>query len=311
LKGAGIEAEIKGRPKNIYSIYKKMIKQNKDIDEIYDKIAIRVIVEDVWVCYGVLGVIHTMWKPLPGRFKDYIATPKPNMYQSLHTTVIGKGGEPFEVQVRTREMHRTAEYGIAAHWRYKEGDNPAEKKMDDKLAWLRSILEWQQDVNDTGEFMESLKNRIFLMIRYTCLLPRVMFMNCPKELARWDFAYRVHTEVGHRCTGARVNGRIVPLDSTLSNGDIVEIITSKNSPGPSYDWLNFAKTSSAKNRIKQWFKREQRQANILKGHDLLEQEMKKRHLSPKVLLKEDKLIEVAKRFSFNRVDDLYASGWGW
>ncbi|KUG03541.1 gtp pyrophosphokinase, (p)ppgpp synthetase i [hydrocarbon metagenome] len=306
LDKAGIKAEIKGRPKNIYSIYKKMIKQNKDVDEIYDKIAIRVVVDDIWVCYGVLGVIHTMWTPLPGRFKDYIATPKPNMYQSLHTTVIGKGGEPFEVQVRTLEMHKTAEFGIAAHWRYKEGESVAEKKLDKKLAWLRSILEWQQDINDTGEFMESLKIDLFDDTVYV-FTPKSDVYELPKGACPVDFAYRVHTEVGHRCTGARVNGRIVPLDYQLSNGDIVEIITSKSSPGPSHDWLNFIKTSSARNRIKQWFKKEQRQSNILKGHDLLEMEMKKRHLSPKELLKEDKLIEVTKRFSLTTIDDLFAA----
>ncbi len=306
LDKAGIHAEIKGRPKNIYSIYKKMIKQNKDVDEIYDKIAIRVVVDDIWVCYGVLGVIHTMWTPLPGRFKDYIATPKPNMYQSLHTTVIGKGGEPFEVQVRTWEMHRTAEFGIAAHWRYKEGEIAAEKKLDKKLAWLRSILEWQQDINDTGEFMESLKIDLFDDTVYV-FTPKSDVYELPKGACPVDFAYRVHTEVGHRCTGARVNGRIVPLDYQLSNGDIVEIITSKNSPGPSHDWLNFVKTSSTRNRIKQWFKKEQRQSNILKGHDLLEDEMKKKHLSPKELLKEDKLLEVTKRFSLTNIDDLFAA----
>ena len=306
LDKTDIQADIKGRPKNIYSIYKKMIKQNKDIDEIYDKIAIRVVVDDIWVCYGVLGVIHTMWTPLPGRFKDYIATPKPNMYQSLHTTVIGKGGEPFEVQVRTWEMHKTAEFGIAAHWKYKEGETAAAKKSDKKLAWLRSILEWQQDINDTGEFMESLKIDLFDDTVYV-FTPKSDVYELPKGSCPVDFAYRVHTEVGHRCTGSRVNGRIVPLDYQLNNGDIVEIITSKNSPGPSHDWLNFVKTSSARNRIKQWFKKEQRQSNILKGHDMLEQEMKKRHLSPKELLKEEKLMEVSKRFSFTSIEDLFAA----
>lgn len=308
LDKAGIQAEIKGRPKNIYSIYKKMIKQNKDVDEIYDKIAIRVIVDDLWVCYGVLGVIHTMWTPLPGRFKDYIATPKPNMYQSLHTTVIGKGGEPFEVQVRTWEMHKTAEYGIAAHWRYKEGESERayDKKLEEKLAWLRSILEWQQDINDTGEFMESLKIDLFDDTVYV-FTPKSDVFELPKGSCPVDFAYRVHTEIGHRCTGARVNARIVPLDYQLNNGDIVEIITSKNSPGPSWDWLTFVKTSSAKSRIKQWFKKEKRRANILKGHDLLEQEMKKRHLVPKELLKESKLVDIIKRFGLNSIDDLFAA----
>lgn len=306
LDQIGIKAEIKGRPKNIYSIFKKMIKQKKDIDEIYDKIAIRVIVEDIRQCYGVLGIIHTMWKPLPGRFKDYIATPKSNMYQSLHTTVIGKGGEPFEVQIRTWEMHRTSEYGIAAHWRYKEGDSARERKLDEKLSWLRQILEWQQDIKDTDEFMESLKIDLFDDTVFV-FTPKGAVVELIKGSCPVDFAYRVHTEVGHQCTGAKVNGRIVPLDYELSNGDIVEIITSKNSPGPSHDWLNFVTTSSAKSRIRQWFKREKRQANIVKGHDLLERELKKKHLDARELLKEDKLVDIAKRFGYTAVDDLLAA----
>jgi guanosine-3',5'-bis(diphosphate) 3'-pyrophosphohydrolase len=306
LEEIGIPADTAGRPKNIYSIYKKMVKQQKDIDEIYDKIAIRVIVNEIRECYGVLGIIHTMWKPLPGRFKDYIATPKPNMYQSLHTTLLGKGGEPFEVQIRTWEMHRTAEYGIAAHWRYKEGSSPREKKFDEKLSWLRQILEWQQEVKDTREFMESLKIDLFDDTVFV-FTPKGAVLELTKGACPVDFAYRVHTEVGHKCTGARVNGRIVPLDYPLGNGDIVEIITSKNSAGPSRDWLNFVKTSSAKSRIKQWFKKEKRAENIIKGHDYLEKELKKRHLSIKEFLKEDRLQEMAKRFSFVSVDDLYAA----
>lgn len=306
LEQIDIKADIKGRPKNIYSIYKKMLKQGKDIDEIYDKIAIRVVVDDVRDCYGVLGIIHTMWKPLPGRFKDYIATPKPNLYQSLHTTLIGKGGEPFEVQIRTWEMHRTAEYGIAAHWRYKEGINPKDKKLDEKLSWLRQILEWQQEVKDTNEFMESLKIDLFDDTVFV-FTPKGKVIELPKGACPVDFAYRVHTEVGHQCIGAKVNGRIVPLDFPLNNGDIVEIITSKSSPGPSYDWLNFVKTSSAKSRIKQWFNREKRQANILKGHDLLEKELRKRHFSTKEFLREDKLLEVARRLGYNSADDLCAA----
>ena len=306
LEQIGIQADIEGRPKNIYSIYKKMIKQGKDIDEIYDKIAIRVVVNDIRDCYGVLGIIHTMWKPLPGRFKDYIATPKPNLYQSLHTTLIGEGGEPFEVQIRTEEMHRTAEYGIAAHWRYKEGTNPREKKFDEKLSWLRQILEWQQEVKDTNEFMESLKIDLFDDTVFV-FTPKGKVIELPKGACPVDFAYRVHTEVGHKCTGAKVNGRIVPLDFPLGNGDIVEILTSKNSLGPSFDWLNFVKTSSAKSRIKNWFNREKRQENIIRGHDLLEKELKKKHFNPKELLKEDKLGEVAKKFGYNSVDDLFAA----
>jgi len=306
LKQLDIKADIAGRPKNIYSIYKKMIKQNKDIDEIYDKIAIRVIVNEIRECYGVLGIIHTMWKPLPGRFKDYIATPKPNMYQSLHSTLLGKGGEPFEVQIRTWEMHRTAEYGIAAHWRYKEGSSPREKDFDQKLSWLRQILEWQQEIKDTKEYMESLKIDLFDDTVFV-FTPKGAVIELPKGACPVDFAYRVHTEVGHKCTGAKVNGRIVPLDFPLSNGDIVEIITAKNSPGPSRDWLNFVKTSSAKSRIKQWFKKEKREENIIKGHDLLEKELKKKHLNPREFLQEEYLQEVSKRFSFISVDNLYAA----
>ena len=306
LDQIGIKAEIKGRPKNIYSIYKKMIKQGKDIDEIYDKIAIRVIVDDIRQCYGVLGIIHTMWKPIPGRFKDYIATPKANMYQSLHTTLIGKGGEPFEVQIRTLEMHRISEYGIAAHWRYKEGDSNRERKLDEKLSWLRQILEWQQDIKDTDEFMESLKIDLFDDTVFV-FTPKGAVIELPKGSCPVDFAYRVHTEVGHQCTGARVNGRIVPLDYTLNNGEIVEIITSKSSPGPSKDWLNFIKTSSAKSRIKAWFKREKRQVNIMRGHEMLEKDLKKKHLDPRELLKEEKLTDIAKRFGYTTVDDLLAA----
>lgn len=306
LEQIGIHADIEGRPKNIYSIYKKMLKQGKDIDEIYDKIAIRVVVKDVRDCYGVLGIIHTMWKPLPGRFKDYIATPKANLYQSLHTTLIGQGGEPFEVQIRTWEMHRTAEYGIAAHWVYKEGASPKDKKFDEKLSWLRQILEWQQEVKDTSEFMESLKIDLFDDTVFV-FTPKGKVLELTKGACPVDFAYRVHTEVGHQCAGAKVNGRIVPLDFPLSNGDIVEILTSKNSPGPSYDWLNFVKTSAAKSRIKQWFNREKRQSNILKGHDLLEKELRKKHFNTKEFLKEDKMTDVAKKFGYNSADDLYAS----
>ncbi|MEQ8201781.1 MAG: bifunctional (p)ppGpp synthetase/guanosine-3',5'-bis(diphosphate) 3'-pyrophosphohydrolase [Syntrophomonadaceae bacterium] len=308
LEQIGIEGDIAGRPKNIYSIYKKMLKQGKSIDEIYDKIAIRVIVDTVPECYGVLGIIHTMWKPLPGRFKDYIATPKPNMYQSLHTTLIGQGGEPFEAQIRTWEMHLTAESGIAAHWHYKEDGGPRDrdKKFDEKLAWLRRILEWQQDVNDDSEFMESLKTDLFEDTVFI-FTPKGDVIELPKGSCPVDFAYRVHTEVGHKCTGARVNGRIVPLDYQLSNGDIVEIITSKNSTGPTRGWLDFVKTSSARSRIKAWFKRSQRQENILKGHELLEAELRKRHLDSKELLKEAKLLEVMERFSLAALDDLFSA----
>ena len=303
LNQVGIKGDIAGRPKNIYSIYKKMVKQQKDIDEIYDKIAIRIIVEDTRECYGVLGVIHTMWKPLPGRFKDYIATPKANMYQSLHTTLIGQGGEPFEVQIRTWEMHRTAEYGIAAHWRYKEGSQEGDKRYEEKLAWLRQILEWQQDVNDTGEFMESLKIDLFEDSVFV-FTPNGKVVELPKGSCPVDFAYRIHTEVGHKCTGAKVNGRIVPLDFPLGNGDIVEILTSKNSPGPTSDWLNFVHTSGARNRIKQWFKRENREENMIRGHELVEKSLKKHNLSAKEMMKSARLEPVADKFGYASVADL-------
>ena len=298
-----IAADIAGRPKNIYSIWKKMKKQGKELNEIYDKIAIRIIVDEVKDCYGVLGSIHTMWKPLPGRFKDYIATPKSNLYQSLHTTLIGQNGEPFEIQIRTWEMHRTSEYGIAAHWRYKEG-SPADRKYDEKLAWLRSILEWQQDVNDTQEFMESLKLDLFDDTVFV-FTPNGDIVELAKGSCPVDFAYRVHTEVGNRCTGAKVNGKIVPLDMELKTGDIVSIMTSKNLIGPSRDWLNFVKTSAAKSRIRQWFKREQREENIIKGHDILEKILRKSELNTRDMMKENKLLEVAAKYSIKTVDELF------
>lgn len=301
----GIEADIEGRPKNLYSIYRKMLKQGKDLDEIYDKIAIRVIVDSVRDCYAVLGIIHTLWKPLPGRFKDYIATPKPNMYQALHTTLLGKGGEPFEVQIKTWEMHQTAEYGIAAHWRYKEG-TPGDKEFDEKLAWLRRTLEWQQDVKDTREFMDSLKIDLFSDTVFV-FTPKGDVIELPQGACPVDFAYRVHTEVGHRCIGAKVNGRICPLDYKLQNGDIVEILTSKQTTGPSRDWLAFVKTSQAKSRIKSWFKKENRQYNIIKGQERLEYELKKANLDPKELMKEERLLEVGQKFGFVKVEDLYAA----
>ncbi|MGE5396507.1 MAG: RelA/SpoT family protein [Chitinophagales bacterium] len=305
LQAANMEGDIAGRPKNLYSIYRKMLKQGKDLDEIYDKIAIRVIVNSIRDCYGVLGFIHTLWKPIPGRFKDYIATPKPNMYQSLHTTLLGQGGEPFEVQIKTWEMHQTAEFGIAAHWRYKEG-TPGDKQFDEKLSWLRRTLEWQQEVKDTREFMESLKIDLFTDTVFI-FTPKGDVIELPAGSCPVDFAYRVHTEVGHRCIGAKVNGRIVTLDYTLSNGEIVEVLTSKQSNGPTRDWLNFVKTSQAKSRIKAWFKREQRQAYAIRGHDTLEFEMKKNNLDTKEFLRDDRLLDIARKLSFTRVDDMYAA----
>lgn len=302
LKEMGIEADIQGRPKHFYSIYNKMVKQGKSINEIYDLIAVRVIVGTVKDCYGVLGVIHSLWKPIPGRFKDYIAMPKPNMYQSLHTTVIGPRGEPFEIQIRTWEMHRTSEYGIAAHWRYKEGVSAADREFEDKLSWLRQLLEWQRDMRDAREFMDSLKVDLF-SDRVYVFTPKGDVVELSAGSVPIDFAYRVHTDVGHRCVGAKVNGRIVPLDYELKTGDIVEILTSKTG-APSRDWLNIVKTSQAKNRIRQWFRKEVREENVSKGRELLEKEAKKQGL-----VEEDYrtsyLTEIAKKFNFHGVEELF------
>ncbi|MCL6447629.1 MAG: bifunctional (p)ppGpp synthetase/guanosine-3',5'-bis(diphosphate) 3'-pyrophosphohydrolase [Armatimonadetes bacterium] len=304
LESIGIKTDIKGRPKNLYSIYEKMKKQNKDLNEIYDVLAVRIIVDSVRDCYASLGTVHTLWKPIPGRFKDYIAMPKSNMYQSLHTTVVGPHGEPLEIQIRTQEMHRTAEYGIAAHWRYKEGGR-SDKNFDEKLAWLRQLLEWQHDLRDAREFMESLKIDLFADTVFV-FTPKGDVIELPAGSVPIDFAYRVHTQVGHRCVGAKVNGKIVPLDYKLKNGDIVEILTARQAAGPSRDWLNVVKTSQAKSRIRQWFKREQREENILKGRDSLEREFKKQGLELE-LLKNDRLLEIGRRFNLVGVDDVYAA----
>ncbi|NLC77178.1 MAG: bifunctional (p)ppGpp synthetase/guanosine-3',5'-bis(diphosphate) 3'-pyrophosphohydrolase, partial [Clostridia bacterium] len=302
LAEMGIEADIQGRPKHFYSIYNKMVKQGKSLNEIYDLIAVRVIVGTVKDCYGVLGVIHSLWKPIPGRFKDYIAMPKPNMYQSLHTTVIGPRGEPFEVQIRTWEMHRTSEYGIAAHWRYKEGSGSADREFEDKLSWLRQLLEWQRELRDAREFMDSLKIDLF-SDRVYVFTPKGDVVELSAGSVPIDFAYRVHTDVGHRCVGAKVNGRIVPLDYQLKTGDIVEILTSKTGT-PSRDWLNIVKTSQAKNRIRHWFKKEVREENVSKGRELLEKEARKQGLAEEDY-RSSYLMEVAKKFSFQGLDDLY------
>lgn len=297
-----IEADIQGRPKHFYSIYNKMVKQGKNLNEIYDLIAVRVIVDTVRDCYATLGVIHSLWKPIPGRFKDYIAMPKPNMYQSLHTTVLGPRGEPFEIQIRTWEMHRTSEYGIAAHWRYKEGVSTADREYEDKLSWLRQILEWQRDMRDAREFMDSLKIDLF-SDRVYVFTPRGDVVELSAGSVPIDFAYRVHTDVGHRCIGAKVNGRIVPLDYELKTGDIVEILTSKNS-GPSRDWLSIVKTSQAKNRIRQWFRKEVREENVSRGRELLEKEAKKHGLSEEDY-RLSYLAGVAGKFNLQGIDELY------
>ncbi len=304
LAEAGIKADIQGRAKHLYSIHGK-IKRGKDLGEIYDLLAVRVIVDTIKDCYGVLGIVHTLWKPIPGRFKDYIATPKSNMYQSLHTTVIGPKGEPFEIQIRTWEMHRTSEYGIAAHWVYKEGGR-GDREFDRKLAWLREILEWQKETRDAREFMESLKIDMFTDEVFV-FTPKGDVFDFPAGSTPIDFAYRIHSEVGHHCVGAKINGRIAPLDTPLKNGDIVEIITNKQSPGPSRDWLNMAKTSNARNRIRQWFKRENREENLASGRDLVERELRRQGLDPDKFLREDWLEEVRKRLALPSVEDMYVS----
>lgn len=305
-----IEAEIQGRPKNIYSIYKKMEKGGKDFFQIYDLIAIRVICNSVRDCYAVLGLLHSIWKPMPGRFKDYIAMPKSNMYQSLHTTVITPKGEPLEIQIRTWEMHKTAEYGIAAHWKYKEKvDLKKDKKLEERLSWLRQILEWQKDLKDPKEFMENLKIGLFQDEVFT-FTPKGDVKILPSGSTPIDFAYLIHTDVGHRCIGAKVNKKIIPLDYKLKSGDIVGILTSKSSRGPSRDWLKIAKTSGAKNRIRIWFKKEMREENIQKGKELFEKEMEKYKIeSPLELTK--KLKKASIELGFTESESMFENiGYG-
>ncbi|HEX3030648.1 MAG TPA: bifunctional (p)ppGpp synthetase/guanosine-3',5'-bis(diphosphate) 3'-pyrophosphohydrolase [Bacillota bacterium] len=305
LDEVNIKAEIYGRPKHFYSIYRKMVTQEKELGEIYDLIAVRILVENVKDCYGALGIVHTLWKPIPGRFKDFIAMPKQNMYQSLHTTVLGLSGEPFEIQIRTREMHRTAEYGIAAHWKYKEAVKGT-SEMDQKLVWLRQLLEWQNDMRDAQEFMENLKIDLFDDSVFV-FTPKGDVMELPAGAVPIDFAYRVHTNVGHNMVGAKINGRIVPIDYRLANGDIVEILTSRNSSGPSRDWLKLVATSQAKNRIRSWFKREKRDENLIKGREMLEKECKRLGLDQAEIIKSEKLQELIRRFGFVSLDDLQAA----
>ena len=276
MKGAGIEADIEGRAKHFFSIYRKMVNQHKTIDQIYDLFAIRIIVETVKDCYAALGVIHEMYKPIPGRFKDYIAMPKPNMYQSLHTTLIGPTGQPFEIQIRTYEMHRTAEYGIAAHWKYKEASNnggaaaPMTVTEEEKLSWLRQILEWQRDMSDNKEFMSLLKSDLDLFSDTVfCFTPTGDVKNLPNGSTPIDFAYSIHSAVGNKMIGAKVNGKLVPIDYVIQNGDRIEVLTSQNSKGPSRDWLNIVKSTQAKNKINQWFRSELKEENIVRGKELL------------------------------------------
>ena len=308
LDDSEIDSEIDGRPKHFYSIYKKMLNKNKTIDEIFDLTAIRVLVNTVKDCYGVLGIVHTIYKPIPGRFKDYIAMPKPNMYQSLHTTVIGPQGKTFEIQIRTFEMHKTAEYGIAAHWKYKEGDNSKDEKdksIGNKLAWVKDILEWQKEAADAEEFIEGFKIDLFGDEVFV-FTPKGVVIDLPNKSTPIDFAYRIHTDIGNRCVGAKVNGKIVPLDYSLKTGDIVEVLTSKNAKGPNIDWLNIAKSNQAKSKIRQWFKKIKKEENIDKGKEAFERELKKQGVSYSEISKGEIYEKLAKRYNIQSMEDLYA-----
>ncbi|EQB87149.1 GTP pyrophosphokinase [Clostridium punense] len=310
LAMVSIKADIEGRPKHFYSIYRKMESKNKNIDQIFDLTAIRILVEDIGSCYAALGIVHTMYKPIPGRFKDYIAMPKPNMYQSLHSTVIGPFGKPFEIQIRTYDMHRTAEYGIAAHWKYKEanGANGAEgdNSLDSKLSWLREMLEWQGETSDAEEFMEGFKIDLFSDEVFV-FTPKGDVINLPSDSTPIDFAYTIHTDVGHRCTGAKVNGKIVTLEYRLKTGEIVEVLTSPSTKGPSIDWLNIAKSNQAKSKIKAWFKKANREESIEKGKEVIEKETKKQGYSFSVISKSATLEKILRRYNLKNLEDLYAN----
>ena len=309
LDESKIEGEVFGRPKHFYSIYKKMKTQNKALDQIYDLTAVRVIVGTVDECYEVLGKIHKKWKPIPGRIKDYIATPKANMYQSLHTTVVTHFGQPFEIQIRTFEMHRTAEFGIAAHWKYKE-KRSEDSSFTERLSWIREVLDWEGGLKDSQEFMRSLKTELYSneLLVFT---PKGKVISLPKDATPIDFAYAIHSEIGNRCVGARVNSKMVPLNSTLQTGDVVEILTSSNSKGPSWDWLKIVKSSSARAKIKQFFRREMKEENVKLGKSMLETEAKHRGYNLSDILTEESFAKVSEKFSFSSQDEMFASvGYG-
>ena len=296
--------ELTGRNKHFYSIYRKMKYQNKQLDEIFDLMAIRIIVDTVKDCYAVLGVVHTMWKPIPGRFKDYIAMPKPNRYQSLHTTVIGDSGEPFEIQIRTMEMHKVAEYGIAAHWKYKEG--VSQQQEEGKLAWLRQTLEWQKELNDPKEFMETLKvdlfsNQVFVFT------PKGDVIELPAGSTPLDFAFKIHSAIGAKCIGAKVNGKMVPIDYTLKNGEIIDIVTSSNSKGPSIDWLKIVKSNTARNKIRQCLKKENKGESVDKGKDMLAKYVRRKGYEPQQLIRSQWINKAAKNMNLASSDELYTS----
>ena len=311
LKIQKIEAEVTGRAKHLYSIYRKMKRDNKTLDQIYDLFALRILVNSVKDCYAALGIVHELYNPMPGRFKDYIAVPKPNMYQSIHTTLIGPKGTPFEVQIRTWDMHRIAEFGIAAHWAYKEASSNKKANVkvnvgEDKLAWLRETLEWQKDMQDPQEFLNTLKTELFEDEVYV-FTPKGAIKVLPRGATPIDFAYSVHAEVGHHMTGAKINSKMMPIITKLHNGDIVEIITSEQSKGPSRDWLKFVKSSSAKNKIQQWFKKEQREENIERGKELIDREIKKIIVDYPEITKQEYLDAALERYKYKTSDEMYAS----
>ncbi|TMG38545.1 MAG: bifunctional (p)ppGpp synthetase/guanosine-3',5'-bis(diphosphate) 3'-pyrophosphohydrolase [Chloroflexi bacterium] len=308
LSAVGIKADTSGRPKHVYSIAQKLA-LGKDFDEIYDLSAIRVLTDSIKDCYGALGVIHSLWKPIPGRFKDYIAMPKSNGYQSLHTTVVSHSGEPMEIQIRTHEMHKTAEWGVAAHWAYKEGSKE-ERKMDQRFAWLRQLMDWQKEVLDAEKFVDAVKVDVFRDEVFV-FTPKGDVLALPSGATAVDFAYRIHTEVGHRCIGAKANSRMVPLDYPLENGDIVEVLTSKGPHGPSRDWLSFVKTAGASQKIRAWFKKERREENVAKGKELLDKEFRRIEQRSLASIGDARVLELAQEFHFNDLNDFFAAiGYG-